>query len=62
LSKLALAHRIETVNLVANFMGYLTEANQLLDKARMLNDEANRSGLRFVTTELAVSRALPNEP
>jgi hypothetical protein len=23
----------------------------------MLNDEANRSGLRFVTTELAVSRA-----
>ena len=42
---------------MANFTQYWTEAHQVLDKARMLNDDANRTSLRFVNTELAVSRA-----
>ena len=42
---------------MANFTEYCTEAHQLLDRARMLNDDANRTGLTFVNTELAVSRA-----
>jgi hypothetical protein len=39
---------------MATFMDYLQEAHQLLDRARMLDDETNRTGLAFVTTELAV--------
>ena len=42
---------------MANFTEYWTEAHQLLDRARMLNDDANMTGLTFVNTELAVSRA-----
>jgi len=41
---------------MATFMDYLQEAHQLLDRASMLDDAANRTGLAFVTTELAVSR------
>ena len=41
---------------MANFMDYLQEAHHRLDRARMLDDEANRTGLAFVTTELAASR------
>jgi hypothetical protein len=41
---------------MATFMDYLQEAHHRLDRARMLDDEANRTGLAFVTTELAVSR------
>ena len=37
-------------------MDYLQEAHHRLDRARMLDDEANRTGLAFVTTELAASR------
>ena len=41
---------------MATFMDYLQEAHHRLDRARMLDDEANRTGLAFVTTELAASR------
>jgi hypothetical protein len=42
--------------LAANFVDYLPEAHHLFERARMLDDEASRTGLAFVTTELAVSR------
>ena len=41
---------------MATFMDYLDEAHHLLDRARMLDDEANRTSLAFVTNELAASR------
>ena len=41
---------------MANFMDYLQEAHHRLDRARMLDDEANRTGLACVTTELTASR------
>ena len=41
---------------MASFMDYLQEAHHRLDRARMPDDEANRTGLAFVTTELAASR------
>ena len=42
---------------MANFTEYWTEAHQLLDRARMLNDDPNSTDLTFINTELAVSRA-----
>ena len=41
---------------MANFNEYVQQAHQLLDTARVLNDEANRTGLAFVTTELEASK------
>ena len=38
---------------MANFMDYFQEAYHRLDRARMLDDEANRTGLAFVTGLIA---------
>ena len=41
---------------MSNFNEYVQQAHQLLDTARVLNDEANRTGLAFVTRELETSK------
>jgi hypothetical protein len=39
-----------------DFNDLLTEAHRLLDTARMLNDDSNRNGIHFVSTELDLGR------
>ena len=41
---------------MANFNEYVQQAHQLLDTARVLNDEANRTGLVFVNRQLETSK------
>ena len=44
---------------MATFMDYLQEAHHRLDRARMLDDEANRTGLAFVTGQQTIRRGSP---
>ena len=39
-----------------DFNELLREAHELLDTARMLNDDSNRNGIDFVNTELDLGR------
>src|SRR4026207_1539305 len=41
---------------MANFNKYVQQAHQLLNTARVLNDEANRTGLVFVNRQLETSK------